>query len=264
MQRSTISILVLLALLVIGAVFVLRSGPSTAPSLTVTAPSGGEHWQSGETHAISWKTSGVPAGDKISVTIRRLPPPPLPTEGQEFDPIVFTDLPNTGSTTWTISPMYPGGTYVLGVTAYASTPVTNPISAESAPFTITHPKLAIDLYPLYTGVSWNPSEAEAVTIGTTTYAGALMTSAVVDAGMDPGSVFMPFLNYYARLMREHGWHEANDLAAGGHTGGQVGYRNGPGTILLGFHIDYKNKPVDAPSECPCDVSFSLFSSGATN
>lgn len=124
---------------------------------------------------------------------------------------------------------------------------------------VVEPRLAIDLYPLYTGASWNKAVAESTTIGTTTYTGAGMTSATIDAGMDPGSVFMPFLNYYDQLLNSHGWHAANDLAAGGHTGGVTGYKNGPGTILVSYQIDYQSRPANAPSECPCTVTLSLFS-----
>jgi hypothetical protein len=229
------------------------------PSLTITAPAGGEAWQPGEVHTIAWNMHGVPATDKISVTIRRIPPPPLQTEGQEFDPIVFTNLPNTGTATWTIAPMYPNGTYVLGITAYASVPVTNPITAESAPFTVTHPKLAIDLYPLYADADWSATKAEQFLIGTTTYAGASASSAVIPADMNPGAIFTPFMNYYDTLLKSRGWRVANDLAAGGHTGGQTGYRNGAGVILTRFNIDYHTQTENAPSECPCDVTLSLFS-----
>jgi hypothetical protein len=264
MKRVILSILIV-ALLGFGAWYLYRKQPgAVAPAITITSPAAGDTWQAGETREITWSTQGVPADDKISITLRRIPPPPLPEEGQEFDPIVFTDLPNTGSTTWKIATMYPGGTYVLGLGAYASVPVTNAVSAESQPFTITHPKLAIDLYPLYSGATWERSAVEDATVGTTTYSGASMVSAPQNADMDPGAVFTPFLNYYDTLLASHGWHVADDLAAGGHVGGQTGYRNGPGIILVGFHIDYQNQPENAPSECPCSVTLSLFSSGATN
>jgi membrane-bound inhibitor of C-type lysozyme len=67
-----------------------------------------------------------------------VPPPPLQTEGQEFDPIVFVNLDNMGSIEWTISDMYPTGTYVVSVNSYASIPITDVIAGESAPFQITH------------------------------------------------------------------------------------------------------------------------------
>lgn len=147
-MNRTLVLLATLLLLVGGAWYWWSIQSNVPATIAITAPAGGEILQSGEKHTISWKTHGVPASDKISITIRRIPPPPLQEEGQEFDPIVFTDIPNTGSTTWTISEMYPEGTFVLGISAYAAVPITNVISAESRPFTITHPKLAIDLYPL--------------------------------------------------------------------------------------------------------------------
>ena len=258
MNRNLLLVL-LTILLVAGLAVYLALPQAVTQTISFTSPAGGETWQAGETHTISWTTTGLPAGDKVSITIRRIPPPPLPNEGQEFDPIMFTDLPNTGSTTWTISPMYPGGTYVLGISAYQSVPVTNPLSAESASFTLMHPRLAIDLYPLYTDASWNKSQVERFTIGTTTYSGASMTSAPIDAGNNPASVITPFENYFDKLLKSHVWHVANDLAAGVHVGGQTGYRNGSGVILTRFSIDYQNKPENAPSECPCTVTLSLFS-----
>lgn len=140
--------------------------------------------------------------------------------------------------------------------------------AEQAPYatsaTTTEPRVAIDLYPLYADVEWNKAETEKVTIGTTTYSGVSVTSATVDADTNPAAIFTPFTDYYDTLLRGRGWHIANNLAAGGHTGGQIGYQNGPGTILVRYTITYEKKPENAPSECPCDVSFSLFSSGATD
>lgn len=258
-MNRTLVLLATLLLLVGGAWYWWSIQSNVPATIAITAPAGGEILQSGEKHTISWKTHGVPASDKISITIRRIPPPPLQEEGQEFDPIVFTDIPNTGSTTWTISEMYPGGTFVLGISAYAAVPITNVISAESRPFTITHPKLAIDLYPLYTGATWKKSVVESFTIGTTTYSGASVTSEPIDVGMNPASVITSFESHYDKLLKEHGWLIANDLAAGGHVGGQTGYRNDSDVILTRFHINYKKQFENAPSECPCDITLSLFS-----
>jgi membrane-bound inhibitor of C-type lysozyme len=55
----------------------------------------------------------------------------LQAEGQEFDPIIFTNLENTGSKEWTISDMYPEGNYIIEINTYKSLPITNPISDES-------------------------------------------------------------------------------------------------------------------------------------
>lgn len=111
------------------------------PSVTITSPKGGELWITGSVHTISWTTKNIPSANKISITLRRIPPPPLQAEGQEFDPIVFVNLPNTGSAEWTIADMYPTGTYVMGVNSYYSVPITDIVSAESAPFQISHSQI---------------------------------------------------------------------------------------------------------------------------
>jgi hypothetical protein len=110
------------------------------PSITLLSPNGGEVLKEGSAYAIRWKTQNLPATNKISITIRRVAPPPLPSEGQEFDPIVFVNLENTGSENWDVSNMYPEGNYLLGITSYASVPVANPISDESdATFRVVKP-----------------------------------------------------------------------------------------------------------------------------
>lgn len=135
-RASTIVILV--AAVIVFGLWQLAARLRT-PTIAVTSPAGGEKWHPGEEHVISWTARNVPATRKISVTIRRIPPPPLAEEGQEFDPIVFVNLPNTGSVDWTIDPMYPDGTYVLRVSAYESIPITDEVAAESKEFTITKP-----------------------------------------------------------------------------------------------------------------------------
>jgi hypothetical protein len=233
--------------------------PAAPPSIALTNPAGGEHWQAGETHVVSWKSTGIPAADKIALTLRRIPPPPLPAEGQEFDPVIAINLPNTGNASWTIASMYPSGTYALGIAAYKEIPVTDAVSAESAPFTITHPVLAADLYPLYAPADWGASEAEQFTIGTTSYSGARVVAAPIAASNDPGSIITPFEKYYDAKLKARGWTIANDLAAGGHVGGQTGYRKGGEVVLVRFAIQYDVVPQNAPSECPCSVTLSLFS-----
>ena len=131
--------------------------------------------------------------------------------------------------------------------------VTSPVAAAQSP------KLAVDLYPLYDGVTWSRTVAETFILGTTTYTGASATSTAIDVGMNPGKAITPFTTYYEKLLKERGWSVANDLAAGGPMGGQDGYRNGSGVILVRYRIDYQNTPKDAPVSCPCTVSFSLFS-----
>lgn len=120
---------------------------TATPSITLTSPNGGETIKEGSTYTIKWDSKNIPAGYKVSINIRRVPPPALQTEGQEFDPLIAVNLPDTGSYSWTVADMYPAGNYIIGVTSYAGTPVTNPISDESdAAFTIAKPVAAATTY----------------------------------------------------------------------------------------------------------------------
>lgn len=138
MKKNTkilIIILTVILLIILGSFYFLRN--DKVPSIQVVSPKSGDILQSGSTQTIKWESRNVPVSDKISFTIRRVPPPSLQTEGQEFDPIIFIDLPNTGSKDWVVSDTYPEGNYVLGITSYTSIPVTNPIMTESGEFSIT-------------------------------------------------------------------------------------------------------------------------------
>jgi len=126
-------LLIVTATILIGF-FYLRNDSS--PMLKVESPKKGDVVTIGSQQTIKWTSKNIPKENKISVSLRRVPPPPLETEGQEFDPLLFINLPNTGSTNWTVSDMYPDGDYVLTITSYSSTPVKNPIIAESDKFRI--------------------------------------------------------------------------------------------------------------------------------
>ena len=173
------------------------------PAIIVTSPTSTDAWTIGSVHTITWTETNIPPSNKISVALRRIPPPPLQTEGQEFDPLLFVNVTNTTSIDWTIADAYPTGTYVLTVASYAGVPVTSTISGESAPFTLSHEPLIggqkdahgcliaagyswcaaqnkclrpweepctpqknfpADAYPLYSGIAWGAEEAATETV----------------------------------------------------------------------------------------------------
>lgn len=261
MKRTIITAIVFVVLIGFALyTFVWKdSSQNPSPDLTFTSPAGGEVWQTGEEQIIAWTADSIPADYKISLSIRRVPPPPLQDEGQEFDPVIFTNLPNTGSVSWEIHPMYPSGTYVLGLHTYDSLPATDEVSIESKEFTIIRPELNADLYPLYPNADWQPAETETVMIGEEELAGHSVTSATIHADMDPSSVFMPFEAYYEDKLTSLGWTAENNLAAGGPMGGQTGYVRDGQTILIRYETTFQNVTEDAPAECPCDVTLSVFS-----
>ncbi|TSC70774.1 MAG: hypothetical protein CEO12_150 [Parcubacteria group bacterium Gr01-1014_46] len=133
MKKALIFIIVL-AITIYGLIYVLKN--NNDQSVKVLSPKTGDVVVIGSIQKIEWETKNIPESYKISVSIRRIPPPPLQEEGQEFDPIIFINLPNTGSHEWTVSNMYPEGNYILDITSYASIPITNPISGESEQFII--------------------------------------------------------------------------------------------------------------------------------
>lgn len=124
-----------LAILVLGViVLAICINSLLRPSIRVEVPKGGEQWALQSTHTISWSTSNIPKKAKIGVSIRRVSSPQSQTDRQEFDPVLLTNLPNTGHAAWNISNAFPVGTYVLQLHAYASLPIENAASAESAAF----------------------------------------------------------------------------------------------------------------------------------
>ncbi len=68
------------------------SNSSSAASITVTNPHGGENWKIGSTHTITWTSSGISG----TVGIK------LFKDGASLG-YIAQDVPNTGSYTWTIN-----------------------------------------------------------------------------------------------------------------------------------------------------------------
>lgn len=135
MKKVSVIILVSIIILGLGTTaylqYKIRFAKSIEPSITLISPNGGETLQEGSVYTIKWSTEKILATDKIAIHIRRVPPPDLPQEGQEFDPVVLINLENTGSHDWVIAEMYPEGNYVLEVISYSSIPVINYVSDES-------------------------------------------------------------------------------------------------------------------------------------
>ena len=121
------------------------------------------------------------------------------------------------------------------------------------------PKLAQDLYPIYRNAEWNAPKSEELELSTTTVSGVGVSSVPVTNTMDPGSVFSPFEKYYKQKLESTGWKTDMYLEAGGPMGGQTGYRKAGKLIVLRFSTIFHTVTNTAPSECPCDVTLSLFS-----
>lgn len=147
---------------------------------------------------------------------------------------------------------------VIGVASYLISSHLSALTSASG----AAAALSEDAYPLYPNATWQKPKAVSFSLGSTDYSpGVTVSSAPITDTLDPGSIFMPFMQYYSDKLKGLGYAEDNALAAGGHTGGQSVFRKGTAVILTRFEIDYKNIPENAPSECPCDVTLTVFTSG---
>ena len=86
--------------------------PSTQPSITVTSPNGGETWQTGTNHTITWSSANLPNDSTVSIYLL-----PLDANGNILskgvllnsngsnDPSLYTYIQaSAGSYSWTIYP----------------------------------------------------------------------------------------------------------------------------------------------------------------
>ncbi len=117
-------------------------------------------------------------------------------------------------------------------------------------------RLNADVYPLYAGATWG---AEAATTSPE-YGPITVVQSVPFADVtNIAEKAMPFEKYYQDKLTAAGWVPDNARAASGPGANITYYTKGGQFIVVFFHSDFKVKHPDAPSECPCDVQFSLIS-----
>jgi len=117
-------------------------------------------------------------------------------------------------------------------------------------------RLNADVYPLYTGATWG--EAAATTspdYGPITVVQSVPFTDVTNIAEKS----TPFEEYYDDKLTAAGWVPDDMRAASGPGANITYYAKGDQFIVVFFHSDFKVKNPDAPSECPCDVQFSLIS-----
>ena len=101
----------------------------TAPKITVTSPNGGEHWQAGTTHDITW--SGFLTGNvKIELY-----------DDGDFDSEITASTPNSGSYSWNIPvDQSPGSDYKVKITSLDDSNIDGKSDDD---FKITAPKITV-------------------------------------------------------------------------------------------------------------------------
>lgn len=112
-----------------------------------------------------------------------------------------------------------------------------------------------DLYPLYTGVTWGEVQAVSTERGP---AYQMQSQPFTDV-VNLGEKFVPFEQYYQDKLVKAGWTQDIQEEASG-PGSEISvYRKGDQFIVVSYQSTFKVKHADAPSECPCDITFTLAS-----
>lgn len=148
------------------------SGPDTTPpSVTVSAPNGGENWTAGSTHNITWT-----ATDNVGVTSVDLV---YSTDGGINFSSIATGLANTGSYSWLV-PSTTTSTAIVKVIAYDAANNSGS-DVSNAAFTISPPDTTA---PIVTVTA--PNGSENWTINTTH---AITWSATDDVGVTTVDIY---------------------------------------------------------------------------
>jgi|SRR3989344_5819058 len=117
-------------------------------------------------------------------------------------------------------------------------------------------ELNADVYPLYTGATWG--QAAATTSPDYDQITVVQSVPFTDV-TNIAEKSTPFEEYYDDKLTAAGWVPDDMRAASGPGANITYYTKGDQFIVVFFHSDFKVKNPDAPSECPCDVQFSLIS-----
>jgi len=136
------------------------NSPSASCSINVITPTGGENWQKGTTHNVTWNSSGVTGNIIIK----------LMKGGTMLGSIAY-NIANTGSYSWTINniagnPIAPGSDYKILVRSFDDHSIEDKsdsnftISDQSAcEINVFSPKATSNVYAdHYFNIKWDPSK----------------------------------------------------------------------------------------------------------
>lgn len=169
---SAIIILVVLALIIIGGGFILFGKNSASfdtqdAPLTVLSPNGGEKWEQGSAHIITWQTPLASSISSVDIFLSYYYQP-CPKEGPcpqyELMPsyTVIESTPNDGQFEWVIPQRIAPGDYLVRIFEARKNPDPQVIPAgqlydqSDAPFTITaSPEMCPQAYDPVCGVDGN-------------------------------------------------------------------------------------------------------------
>ncbi len=128
------------------------------------------------------------------------------------------------------------------------------IYVQSITYVAPH-RLSPDAYPLFPALSWK-SEQPGIYDDIRGYQAL---SIPLTNLTDIASATLPFETYYAAKLKGAGWLEDKGLDAGGPGSELTAYKNTSGYIVVGYTSAFHAGGTSTPEECPCDVTFNVFS-----
>ncbi len=123
--------------------------------------------------------------------------------------------------------------------------------------------LSSDVHPLYSAATWQSPTSASFKIGTTTFSGVIATSTPSASTDNIISIAQPFVDYYNAKLTSEGYKEVSWYDADGAGGSLRSYFKGAQMVQIGYSSDFSNISEDVPAQCPCTVSFSVFTGGVS-
>jgi hypothetical protein len=115
--------------------------------------------------------------------------------------------------------------------------------------------LDADVYPLFGDVTWGVARNKSFG----QIAGSEVVSQPIMNTNNLSKEFMPFDAYYSTKLKALGWTVDNSLAAGGPGASITAYKKGGKYIITSYTTNFKGGGPNEPVQCPCDITFSVFS-----
>jgi hypothetical protein len=150
------------------------------PSITVTSPNGGESWERGSTHNVTWSSAGA-AGSDVQIELYK--------GGSPYRGII-SSTPNNGSYSWTIlSSETAGSDYKIKVTStsdssyydysdsdFSITAPPGTLQFKSSTYTVAENAGSVRIYVSRTGGSYGTASVNYATANSTATAGSDYTT----------------------------------------------------------------------------------------
>lgn len=119
--------------------------------------------------------------------------------------------------------------------------------------------LSADAYPLYPGLNWGAPHAATMDV----FSGYAVDSAPITDIYDLTVPSQPFEHYWSQKLQGEGYSVDNMLAASGPGANNIAYKKGSEYIIVSYHTVFKGTPPNSPVQCPCDITFTVFTTASS-